>query len=310
MSTSMGNMPRPKPDGPRRVRNGIRLRRKEGLEDLSWPACVWRERLPIDPQGSEMGPALEYGRIGQTVKFEMGAGLVTAKVQCIEPKPYEVRIEFPTLNDASWKRVLEQAASGAIYSAKLLAGEFPELVGEPFEAAGHPLVPAAEELIITCNGERVDDRAPSRHVVLASMLLLERLDETPELALALRGMEARSFRDELQEARMLTTRGVSQAHTNPDVVQLASPVNSIESRLQDFWRPGSSIHDFRNGTLPEHVPHALLRRLGASPLEGRFPITGLLASIYDTVAEEARTIIHDAESAGHSTAPDDPGTPS
>ncbi len=41
--------------------------------------------------------------------------------------------------------------------------------------------------------------------------------------------------------------------------------------------------------------HALLRRLGSSPLEGRFPITGLLASIYDTVSEQARRIRLDAE---------------
>ena len=104
---------------------------------------------------------------------------------------------------------------------------------------------------------------------------------------------------------MLTTRGVSQAHTNPDVVQLSSPVNSIESRLADFWRPGASLQDFRNGTLPDHIPHALLRRLGASPLEGRFPITGLLASIYDTVSEEARKIIEKAES-DHQDTPEDP----
>jgi hypothetical protein len=38
---------------------------------------------------------------------------------------------------------------------------------------------------------------------------------------------------------------------------------------------------------PQHAPHALLRRLGPSPLPGRFPLVGLLASVYDTVAEEA-----------------------
>ncbi len=38
---------------------------------------------------------------------------------------------------------------------------------------------------------------------------------------------------------------------------------------------------------PHHVSHALLRRLGPPPLKGKFPLVGLLASIYDSVAEYA-----------------------
>ena len=94
---------------------------------------------------------------------------------------------------------------------------------------------------------------------------------------------------------MLATRGVSQAHTNPDIDRLAGPVRAIESRLREFWRPGASLEESRDSPLPKHVPHALLRRLGASPLKGRFPITGLLASIYDTVAEETHRIVAEAE---------------
>ena len=105
---------------------------------------------------------------------------------------------------------------------------------------------------------------------------------------------------------MLATRGVSQAHTNPDIVQLAGPIRSIESRLGEFWRAGASLEASREGSMPKHVPHALLRRLGASPLEGRFPITGLLASIYDTVAEEARNICDAAERANDIDSDDSP----
>ena len=95
---------------------------------------------------------------------------------------------------------------------------------------------------------------------------------------------------------MLSTQGVSQAHTNPDIVRLASPVGSIESRIGEFWRPGFALAEARTAPLPEHVPQALLRRLGPSPLEGRFPITGLLASIYDTISEDAARSISSAVS--------------
>ena len=286
-----GGMPRSKPEGPRRVRNGIRLRRKEDAGPRPWPASAWADRLGVDEDETLLAEAKECGRTGQTAKFELGSGFVEAVIQGVEAKPHTVRIEFPSLNDTAWTRVLQNAAGGAIYAAKLLAGEFPEIVAEPFEAAGHPLIPAREEIRITST---YGAKKRTWHEVLACLVLLERLEDFPELTLEMRGRNAETFRNHLQEARMLSTQGVSQAHTNPDIVRLASPVGSIENRVGEFWRPGFALAEARSAPLPEHVPQALLRRLGPSPLEGRFPITGLLASIYDTIAEDAARSISGA----------------
>ncbi len=38
---------------------------------------------------------------------------------------------------------------------------------------------------------------------------------------------------------------------------------------------------------PDHVPHALLRRMGPSPMGGKFPMVGLMASIYDSIRARA-----------------------
>jgi len=38
------------------------------------------------------------------------------------------------------------------------------------------------------------------------------------------------------------------------------------------------------------APHALLRRRGPTPLQGKFPLVGLLASIYDSIAEHGRKL--------------------
>ena len=288
-----GGMPRSKPEGPRRVRNGIRLRRKEDAGPRPWPASAWAERLDIERDEILLAEAKECGRTGQTAKFEIGNGFVEATVQGVEPRPHTVRIEFPSLNDTAWTRVLQYAAEGAIYAAKLLAGEFPEIVAEPFESAGHPLIPATEEIKRTCTCGKT---GRCWHELLACLVLLERLEDFPEFTLEMRGRNAERFRNHLQEARMLSTQGVSQAHTNPDIVRLASPVGSIESRIGEFWRPGFALAEARTAPLPEHVPQALLRRLGPSPLEGRFPITGLLASIYDTISEDAARSISSAVS--------------
>ena len=229
---------------------------------------------------------------GRWLDLTSHLGCVVSLVQCFAPKPHEVRIEFPALGETAWKRVLQLSAAEAIYAAKLLAGEFPEIVAEPFQAAGHPLIPAIEEIRTTCT---CGAEKSCRHTILVSLILLERLEDTPEIALELRGRSGERFRSDLQEVRMQATRGVSQAHTNPDIVRLAGPIRTIESRLREFWRPGKSLEESRDSPLPKHVPHALLRRLGASPLNGRFPITGLLASIYDTVAEETHRIVAEAE---------------
>ena len=276
-----------RPEGPRRVRNGLKLRRKEEETEWTWPATTWAERLLADVPDAVMEKALEYGRTGQTTQLEFEPGLISANVQGEPAKPYKVRIEFPVLNETAWIRVLERTAAEAIYAAKLLAGEFPSIVEEPFNEAGHPLFPMPEEIRISCTYPGTEI---CHHVVVVCLLALERLQEFPELVFELRGRSAERFRSDLQEARMLATRGVSQAHTNPDIVRLAGPIRSLETRMDEFWRPGSGMTDYRAEKSATHVQHALLRRLGSSPLEGRFPITGLLASIYDTVADQARAM--------------------
>ena len=51
------NRNKTRPDGPRRVRNGLRLRRKEDQEGWKWPASTWAERLIADPPAKAMETA-------------------------------------------------------------------------------------------------------------------------------------------------------------------------------------------------------------------------------------------------------------
>ena len=72
----------------------------------------------------------------------------------------------------------------------------------------------------------------------------------------------------------------------------------LEQCLDEFWRIGARLSELETKPPPQHVPHALLRRLGPSPMNGKFPLVGLLASIYDTVANQARRIRDKDEDAG------------
>ena len=76
---------------------------------------------------------------------------------------------------------------------------------------------------------------------------------------------------------------------------LVEPAKPLEECLGSFWRPGPELGKLQRMPPPHHAPHALLRRLGPSPLRGRFPLVGLLASVYDTVAARAIRLRDHAE---------------
>ena len=77
----------------------------------------------------------------------------------------------------------------------------------------------------------------------------------------------------------------------------------MEQAIENFWNTGTGLETFRRERRMEYAPHALLRRLGNAPLEGRFPLVGLLASIYDSVAVAARRQLDELDDVAVAVAP-------
>jgi uncharacterized Zn finger protein len=274
-------------EGPRRLKNGIRLRRREGVDLLSWPADGWSSLLLDGIDDAAKAEGLDYARAGQTAVLQITAAGVEATVQGRQSRPYTVRIAPETLAPADWDRVVAIMAREAVYSAKLLAGEMPPLVEQPFVSLGKQLVPADSGIVhrsCTCGLP-----APCKHVACVAALLIERLAGDPLLAFTLRGLDGQRLLERLQEARAIATRGVARAHSTPPAVEAAPEAMPLERCLDGFWRPGRQIDEMPSETEP-FAPHALLRRLGPSPLQGKFPLVGLLASIYDSIAEDGRKL--------------------
>ena len=294
---------RRRPDTPRKVRNGIRLRRKEEEVDFAWPAGPWLARILRDVDAASREEGLEFARKGQTVILDIEPGRIVAEVQDVEARPHVVRIEFAAIGRDDWKRVVDSMAREARYAAKLVSGEISPEIAEPFAAAGISLLPEEEEITIHCAG----GRAGSRHLATVAYLVAERMEQDPLLVLTLRGLFGPRFLERLQEARLLATSGVSRAHPVP---QVATGIRDAENQNSDgldaFWTPGNGLEAFRRDRHGEYLPHALLRRLGAAPLEGRFPLVGLLASIYDDVSTAARSRIEALDDASISTSPTPP----
>ena len=277
-------------EGPRRVRHGIRLKRKDGIDALPEHARRW---LELATEGAGPGARLlgmEYAIAGQVASFSIVPGAVEALVQGRPPRPYPVRIESRVLDREQWDSVVQAMAREAIFAAKLLSGTLPSTIEVPFVAAGCTLLPAsASELVATCPcGEPL----PCKHIVATATLVAERLEVDPPMLLTLRGLPSEKLLERLQQARAL----ISASGAGPSAPARSAPRSSgagsirtssalppIESSLHDFWRPGRSLAEFEAMPPGHHAPHALLRRLGPSPIGGRFPLVGLLASAYDTI---------------------------
>jgi uncharacterized Zn finger protein len=286
-NTGPGVRPMRRPDTPRRLKNGLRLRRREGIELLAWPADAWSMLLLAGIADAVKTEALDYARAGQTATLQITPAGVEATVQGRAPRPYTVQIEPETLAAADWDRVVAIMAHEAVYSAKLLAGEMPPLVEQPFVSLGKQLVPTDPIMLkrsCTC-----DLPKPCKHIGCVGALLIERLAGDPLLAFTLRGLDGQRLLERLQEARAIATRGLARAHSTPPAVEIAPEALPLERSLENFWRPGRQIDVMPSETEP-FAPHALLRRLGQSPLQGKFPLVGLLASIYDSMAARGREL--------------------
>jgi uncharacterized Zn finger protein len=274
-----------KPDAPRRVRHGIKFRRKEGLQGLPWFAKAFVDAIESRAALGARVMGMEYALSGQSASFSLDAGVVDALVQGRAPRPYAVKLSLPHLTREQWVEVVQVMAREALFAAKLLVGEMPEGIEEPFtECRVHLLPKAASELKVECNcGEKL----PCKHAVAVSCLLAERLEVDPLALFALRGLPGTTLLERLQEARTVQTTGVSQSHQSPQLPSQKAQLPPLEACLDDFWRPGRKLADFERLPAQEHVPHALLRRLGASPLGGKFPLVGLLASVHDSLRTKA-----------------------
>jgi uncharacterized Zn finger protein len=322
-------------EGPRRIKNGLRLRRKEGVDNLPWPASAWLARLDAHLDPSLRAEALDYARAGQAASLAITPGLLEAVVQGRAARPYRVRVEVATLSPSEWERIVSIMAAEAIWSAKLLSGELPIGVEALFRSLDRTLVPEKDaELRASCTCTQFSDLASGsapdgptpvcKHVAAAWALLMERIDIDPLLSFTLRGLDGQRLLERLQEARAIATRGVTKAHSTPPIAEATPALPAVERCLQDFWRPGRRLIELDELHPEEHVRHALLRRLGPSPFQAsanraahiqaspakgmpaaplppsnpnnptsKFPLVGLLASIYDSIADASKKLRDD-----------------
>lgn len=310
--------PRPTPMHPRRVRGGVRLSGGIVEGPTLWAAQRWMRVVEIAAAGANLTEGLEYAKLGQTKRVAVTPGRVEAAIQGRADRPYLTQITFGRLTDAEWERVAHAMAEGAMYSAKLLAGELPSNIEDAFGPLNlrlFPSEPAHLTVSCTCADFRTASEAPQqpvadprwcKHVCCLSHLLAGKLANEALLIFALRGLEGAELLERLRDQRASAAVApgdrvpVYQQHV-PGITDL--PVRTLEESIASFWDAGAALDTLDLPLDRPKLSHPLLRRLGPSPLsDAPFPLVGLLASCYDVISDEALR-----RSTG--TPADEPGTP-
>jgi uncharacterized Zn finger protein len=266
------------------------LKLKTSIEDLhlhtpsSWVIDAIQNNFSMD----RLVAGQTYAMDGQIRSLQISKGLIKSSVMCIEEKPFRLEIDVPVLSSNQWTKVAQRMAGEARIAARLSAGKIPSNLSTMLEDCGQAAF--AEKLQVRCSCK---DKKLCKHAAAAMFLTAQRLLAAPLLYFELRGTDKDDLLIKLRQARTLEAKGEARAHASireDDVPAL--PL--LEDCLFDFWRSPHSLKEADLAQMPTHLPHTLLRRLGNSPMDGKFPMVGLLETIYDDVSNVARELRRDS----------------
>lgn len=273
---------------PRDVKNGIKSKSERGAIGETWWSRRWIQVLEALMDSGRLTRGRSYARRGQVISIDIETGLVKARVQGSQPRPYKVEIKLKPLSTPDWDKVTDAMAEQAIFAARLLAGEMPTNIEEAFNAVHISLFPtASKDLDTDCSCP--DWSNPCKHIAAVYYLLAERFDEDPFLIFKLRGQTKEQIIATLREKRVGAdeTALVSSEEDGSTIIETPQPL--LEEKLDSFWQAGEALDTFTIKPGTPEVDKAILKRLGTSPFTvGKENVAALLAKAYDAVDAAVR----------------------
>ena len=269
------------------MRGGLKLQNKEG-ETPGWITQRLLRVVEAAADGDVYREGLEYARMGQTRRIDFDEGSAKGSIQGRRQRPYVTKLHLEPFDPSQREALIEAMSSQAIYAAKLLAAELPPNIEDVFAPHGLRLFPThPEEFKLSCSCR--EPEVWCKHAVCLAAMVAERLQSEPLLLFDLRGLPGEDLIDHLRERRALAGQGAGpQPVHRPHVAGAATHESmALAECVESFWSmpPGAALPTARRE--PPDVKQPLLRRLGQSPFEGRFPLVGLLATCYEIVGDAA-----------------------
>ncbi|HJY84050.1 MAG TPA: SWIM zinc finger family protein [Candidatus Binatia bacterium] len=256
----------PPPSRPRAAKGGIKAQSKRGTFGESWWAKRWIAVLESFHIGARLDRGRSYARRGQVLAISIDKGVVKAKVQGSQPKPYSVTITLKVLSTADWQKLAATLSQQAIYTAKLLAGEMPQDIEQAFRDAKLSLFPAKlQDLETECSCP--DWSNPCKHIAAVYYLLGEEFDRNPFLIFKLRGMDRQELVTQLEQGgqkAQCRKKNLQSAIANQQA-EITLPREPLVVEVAEFWGSGSLPDDVFGEVRVPPTPAALLKRLGNFP---------------------------------------------
>jgi uncharacterized Zn finger protein len=274
-------------DKPRRVRNGLRLNVTKWPDRLGPMARRFLDSCLPGATPDIWAAALGYAKAGQTREIEFDAGEVRANVQETTAAPTEVALRFREYSVDQWNTAIDLMNQRAVFAATLLAGELPPGIDELFDGMGLRLEPRyPDDIEAIQHGRELDHWTPAACCV--AMLIADTIDKDPFTLFRLRGLAGEDLIDRLRQKREADLDAVPLPGSDSGRLASEPTAPPLDANLARFWEAGPELDLVETTPRPAEVSTPLLRRLGPSPFKtARFPLVGLLATVYEVVSKGA-----------------------
>ncbi len=251
------------------------------MSHTSWSEA-WLDALLAFSHPGRMRRGRRFAQEGLIKNVDVKPGKIDARVKDGR-KLFEVTIQFPPLDDASWEKIVDKLASQAIYSARLLSGEIPPEVMEVFEETRAPLFPTADKLEANCTCP--DWETPCKHTAGVYYYLADQFEQDPFLLFYFRGRSKAEIMDALR-ARRAGTRPKTE---ETDVIQRGD--EPLDEQLNRFWEIGEALSGVTFHIARPSAPLLHFKRLGRPPFTD-IDLYTLLKPIYQTVTDKTISWAH------------------
>ena len=231
----------------------------------SWWGQAWCRNLEsYADYSNRIGRGRSYLRCGAVLDLKIEETRVTGLVQGSDSEPYQVAIRIKALAKATWKQIRSDCAGKIDSLQALLAGKFPEDLGELFTVQKSGLFPAPAEIKFDCSCP--DWASMCKHVAAVLYGVGARLDRAPELFFVLRGVSVGELVGGAVEAtarKFIDQQPVEGAHV------------IAEDRLSDLFGinlgAGEPTRQEMGETTPEPAAPSSRRSKGAKSKTGAAP---------------------------------------
>lgn len=180
----------------------------------SWWGKAWCQNLEsYADYSNRIGRGRSYLRCSAVLDLKIEETRVTGLVQGSASEPYRVVIRIAALAKTAWQRIRSDCAGKIDSLQALLAGKFPEDLGNLFTVQKSGLFPSPAEIKFDCSCP--DWASMCKHVAAVLYGVGARLDRAPELFFVLRGVSVDELVGGAVEAtarKFIDQRPVEGAH--------------------------------------------------------------------------------------------------